>query len=323
MKWTKLRSSAEENAENYPPETVLWGTIFNLQRYSTRDGPGIRTTVFFKGCPLRCCWCHNPEGQEERPQLVLRPDRCIGCGQCLAVCPSGAIQRNVDVISTNRSLCLACGKCNEACPAAAREIVGRRVSVGELAIEVERDQPFYRQSGGGVTFSGGEPLAQPQFLGAILQVLRARRIHSAVDTCGHAPTETVQALVPWVDLWLYDLKVMDRSIHRQYTGQSNELILENLSVLARQGAPIWVRMPVIPGINDQPRNVRQTAEFLGDLGLREIQLLSYHAGGTVKADRIGLQDRSRRFNPPTEAEMDLLAEQFRAQGIQVKREDKS
>jgi pyruvate formate lyase activating enzyme len=323
MNWTETPSSTEWNAENPPPETILWGTIFNLQRYSTRDGPGIRTTVFFKGCPLRCRWCHNPEGQEERPQLILRPDRCIGCGQCLTICPPSAIQRKADAFFTDRSRCLACGKCSEACPAVAREIVGRQVSVKELVVEVERDQLFYRQSGGGVTFGGGEPLAQPWFLRAILQALRARRIHSAVDTCGLAPTKTVQALVPWVDLWLYDLKVMDRSIHRQYTGQSNDLILENLSVLARLGAPIWVRMPVIPGFNDLPGNVQHTAEFLNDLGLREIHLLSYHASGTEKAERMGLQDRSGRFNTPTEEEMNALAEQFRAQGIQAKREGKS
>ena len=323
MNWTETPSSAERNAENPPPETIPWGTIFNLQRYSTRDGPGIRTTVFFKGCPLRCRWCHNPEGQEERPQLILRPDRCIGCGQCLTICPTSAIQRKADTFFTDRSHCLACGKCSEACPAVAREIVGRQVSVGELVVEVERDQLFYRQSGGGVTFGGGEPLAQPQFLGATLQALRARRIHSAVDTCGLAPTKTVQALVPWVDLWLYDLKVMDRRIHWQYTGQSNDLILENLSVLARHGTPIWVRMPVIPGINDLPGNVQRTAEFLNDLGLREIHLLSYHASGTEKAARMGLQDCSGRFNTPTEEEMNALAEQFRVQGIQAKREGKS
>jgi pyruvate formate lyase activating enzyme len=266
--------------------TVVRGRVFDLQRYSIRDGPGIRTTVFLKGCPLRCDWCQNPESQKPEPESVLFPGRCIDCGACTPACPRGAI--SPETRRPDPAKCACCGTCVETCPSAARHIIGRDITVDELLDEAGRDRPFYEESGGGITFSGGEPLAQPAFLGAALDGCRERGFHTAVDTCGYAPREQVEGFARRTDLFLYDIKSMDPERHRSATGVPNGLILENLKALCGLGAAVWVRLPLIPGFNDDEENLRATAAFVRSLtGRPPISLLPYHATAADKYRRLG------------------------------------
>jgi pyruvate formate lyase activating enzyme len=263
------------------------GIVFDIKKFSIHDGPGIRTTVFLKGCPLRCWWCHNPEGLAREPDLIIRPSRCIRCGACVEACEQGAISLGDGAASTDRELCVLCGACVEVCYAEAREIVGREMTVAQVMAEIERDVAFYDESGGGATFSGGEPLLQPGFLLALLRVCQEREIHTAVDTCGFAPWEAFEGVREQVDLFLYDLKLMDDARHRQFTGVSNELILGNLQALASQGHAITIRMPVVPGINDDDENVRQLGAFVADLPqVDRVDVLPYHHIGSEKYGRL-------------------------------------
>jgi pyruvate formate lyase activating enzyme len=265
------------------------GWVFNIQRFSVHDGPGIRTTVFLKGCPLRCLWCDNPESQRAEPQIVFWDERCIGCDACLAVCSQSAII--ADEAGRKQVLperCDWCGRCLEECYAEALEQIGRLMTVDEVLSVVEEDRPFYEESGGGVTLSGGEPMAQPGFSQRLLQGCQERDIHTAIETCGHAPWETWQVLLPHLDLILYDLKETDPTRHKRYTGVSNDLILDNLRRLAGTGKRIVVRRPVIPGYNDDPEGIHALARFVQELStVREIHLLPYHRFGRSKYDRLG------------------------------------
>lgn len=264
------------------------GIIFDVKRFSIHDGPGIRTTVFLKGCPLRCWWCHNPEGQVTDPELMLRPDRCIGCDACVEVCSTGAIHKSGVTILTFRDRCRSCGACGEVCYAEARELVGRSVTVADVMAEVLQDIPFYDESGGGVTFSGGEPLSQPEFLGDVLSACRARGLHTAVDTCGFASDDVLDRIRTDVDLFLYDLKLMDEMRHQEATGVSNEPILRNLRRLSREGHRIILRVPVIPEVNDDEDNLRRIGALAASLpGLERVDLLPYHHMGRDKYRQLG------------------------------------
>ena len=277
------------------------GIVFDIKKFSIHDGPGIRTTVFFKGCPLRCWWCHNPEGLTPEPELMIRANRCIKCDACLDVCPHGAISRDGDAVLTDATKCVRCGACVEACYAEARQIVGREVTVAQVAAEIERDVPFYDESGGGVTFSGGEPLLQWDFLLELLRACKARGIHTAVDTCGFAPWEVLDSVRGYVDLFLYDLKLMDDARHRKFTGVSNALILSNLQALSQRGHDIVVRMPLIPGINDDEENIRQAGAFAVELPhLIRIDVLPYHSLGDEKYGRLNKPYGLSETRPPAE-----------------------
>ncbi len=260
------------------------GIIFDVQRFSVHDGPGIRTTVFLKGCPLRCLWCHNPEGLSPKPELMFFEYKCLGCQTCARVCPKRAIsfpsregeEKTFPVL--DRRKCTGCGACAEACPSGAWRLVGQKITVTELLSLLERDVLLYDRSQGGVTFSGGEPLFQPGFLFSALKACKGARIHTAVDTSGYAPWEVLEKIAPFVDLFLFDLKPMDEEEHRRYTGVSPKLIHENLRRLVELGRPVLVRSPLIPGITDTERNIQALVDFLRELkgGIQGVELLPYH-----------------------------------------------
>jgi pyruvate formate lyase activating enzyme len=298
---------------------LITGIVFDIKKFSIHDGPGIRTTVFFKGCPLSCWWCHNPEGQFPAPELVFREDRCIRCGACLEVCDQGAISWDGDVVSTDREKCVLSGACVEVCYAEAREIVGREMTVAQVMAEIERDVAFYDQSGGGVTFSGGEPLLQRDFLLALLRACKEEEIHTAVDTCGFATWETLDSIREHVDLFLYDLKLMDEARHREFTGVSNELILKNLQRLSAQGHDIFLRVPIIPGINDDADNIRQIGTFAASLPrLNRVDVLPYHRAAAEKYHRLNKVYGLPETRPPSDERMAEITQILRGFGLKVK-----
>ncbi len=270
-------------------EAGLRGLIFDIRRYSVHDGPGIRTTVFFKGCPLSCWWCHNPESQGGERFVYYNPDRCLGCGACVDACPEGALAFDAGIVVTDASRCTLDGACVAACPAEARQLVGRTYSVGEVVAEIERDVLFHEQSGGGVTFSGGEPLQQWRFLVEVLREAGEREIHRAVDTTGFAAPAVLARVAEHTDLFLYDIKTMDPQLHREATGVPLQPILDNLVRLASLGTRIRIRLPLIPGINDTDANMDDTGAFLARVpGIEAVHLLPFHRPARSKHSRFGI-----------------------------------
>ena len=257
----------------------LTAGVFNIMRFATHDGPGIRTTVFFKGCPLSCWWCHNPESQGFRPEVLYFAERCRHCGDCLRACPEGVTGFG----------CRRCTVCAETCQAEARQVAGKRLTLGEAIREIERDLIFYDESGGGVTLSGGEPVAQARFAEALLDACRNRGIHTVLETCGFAHPEAFLRVALAARLVLFDLKLIDEERHKRYTGVSNRKILRNLELLVERGHAVRVRIPVVPGINDSDEDAAQFAEYLKKLALRDVELLPYHHIGTEKYRRLGLE----------------------------------
>jgi pyruvate formate lyase activating enzyme len=283
------------------------GHIFNIQRYSLHDGPGIRSTVFLKGCPARCWWCHNPESQLESPEIARSEARCIACDACLLACHEGL---------QPREHCILCGDCAEACPTGARSLVGAEMTVGQVVASVMRDRMFFEDSGGGVTFSGGEPLGQPEFLRALLSSFRALEIRTALDTAGLCPTQTLLGVAPLVDLFLFDLKCIDREKHLQGTGVDNALVLENLEALSGVHDNIWIRVPVVPGFNDTPQEMEAIARLAARYrAVRQVCLLPYHGIWAAKPERFGKAGPVAAPQPPTQQTMEHFARLLRAQGL--------
>ena len=292
---------------------VAEGRILRIERFAIHDGPGIRTTVFLKGCPLRCAWCHSPESQLLQPEFMPKPERCIRCLGCTAACPHHAVQPAADKGPIAPDACDTCGACAQVCPTGARELVGRTMSVDALMAEIERDRIFYDESEGGVTFSGGEPLMQPAFLLDMVRSCRASAIHVAVDTCGHADTGALLEVARDADLFLFDLKMMDEERHLAYTGSSNVRILQNLERLAAVHSNILVRFPLIPGVNDDDKNVRETGAFLSALRLTRVDVLPYHRAGMAKYDRLQRPYPLADTQPPsadTQAHVVRLLEEY-------------
>lgn len=311
------RPNLQTTTASAPSSGSPSGTIFDIRRFSVHDGPGLRTTVFFKGCPLRCYWCHNPESQHRRRELLYWPERCLQCQSCVAACAQHAIQWDGVRPVTDPTRCTLSGACVQVCYAESRQIAGRNMTVAEVMSELECDISFYDSSGGGVTFSGGEPLLQPGFLLELLKACRFSEIHTALDTSGFATWETLERIRSFVDLFLYDIKLMDPLRHRKYTLVFNTRILENLRRLTKLGHHVTVRVPVIPGINDDLENLRATAAFTADLGLGRVDLLPYHAAAMSKYERLHRSYRLPGLQTPSDARMAEIARIFEGFGSQV------
>ena len=296
------------------------GRVFDIQGFSVHDGPGIRTDVFLKGCPLRCLWCHSPESQAFGPEVTWFQMRCIGtkaCGNCVSACPTGAIRpgksiasasdnTEIQLVAIDRKACTVCGACAEVCPAKALSMAGREMTVREVVEALQKDRTYYERSGGGVTISGGEPVAQHGFLLALLKECKEQGLHTCIDTAGYAEWEHYKQVLPYVDLFLYDLKNMNPERHRSLTGVRNETILENARRIASEGKPLQVRIPIVPGHTDSEENLRATAAFCAELGsaVKVVQLLPYHRLGTAKYERLHRKYRLERVRPPSADHMD-------------------
>ena len=301
------------------PQATIKGIVFDIRKYSIHDGPGIRTTIFLKGCPLRCWWCHNPESQDPAIEMIFHENRCIRCGACLDCCTHDAVSWNGQGPVIDRERCERCGICADACTAEARERIGREMNVAQVMVEVERDIAFYDESGGGVTLSGGEPLLQGDFALALLRSCKEKEIHTALDTCGFAPWKRLEQVEGFVDVFLYDLKLIDAAKHRRFTGRSNSLILRNLQALSQRGHKITLRVPIIPGINDDEATARQIGSYAAALPhVQGIDLLPYHHIGMDKYSRLNSVYKLADTRPPAEPRMTEIAQILKSFGLTVK-----
>ena len=292
--------------------------ITKIQKYSLHDGCGIRTTIFFKGCGLTCSWCHNPETQSFQKQLLLHHDRCHGCSQCISSCPNQAISMNPPNMQTDFQLCNACGICTDFCFSNVREIIGKEYTVDALVKEIQKDEIFYEESGGGVTLSGGEVmLSDINYLETLCKKLKRLGISVFIDTCGYAPYENFERLLPYTDTFLYDIKIMDPHLHKKYTGADNSLILSNLEKLYAAGANIWIRIPVIKGVNADEHSMKSIIDYLliKKIHPLQIHLLPYHNTGSVKYEKLGMTYKEKEFARPTDDELEDLAALFRNAGF--------
>jgi pyruvate formate lyase activating enzyme len=293
--------------------------IFDIKRYAINDGPGIRIVIFMKGCNLNCAWCHNPESISTETERMYAPAKCIQCGTCVVACPEKAITLTSEGIITDTKRCNMTGRCAEVCPTKAIEISGHPMSVAEIMNEIEKERVFFDQSGGGVTFSGGEPLLQSRFLIELLDECGKRGIHRAVDTAGLANTEIILEVAKRTDLFLYDLKMMDSEKHRKCVGVPNEKILENLKLLAETGVKIIIRIPLIGGVNDDAENMVATARFVASLSgeKKEVNLLPYHKIAQTKYQKLGRPEEFQLLEEPTREAQTQAVSIFKQLGLEA------
>ncbi|MCR5371009.1 MAG: glycyl-radical enzyme activating protein [Clostridium sp.] len=292
--------------------------VFNIQKFSTHDGDGVRTTIFFKGCPLKCRWCHNPESQRFEKELIFHRNKCVVCGKCVVKCPSGANSVVDGKLVFDREKCTACGVCTDWCIKEAREIAGKEYTVDELVKEAKKDQVFYEQSGGGVTLSGGEVMTQNiDYLEELCRKLHREGISVFIDTSGYTPYENLKRLIPWVDVFLYDIKLMDEEEHRTYIGVDNGLILENLVKLSEDGAGIYARIPVIGKVNATDEFMNQVIRFLDEkhVKVRQVNLLPYHDIGRGKYASLDRPYDEETMEKPAKELMEHFKSMFEEHGF--------
>ena len=295
-----------------------YGFVSRIQRYSIKDGPGIRTTVFLKGCSMQCEWCCNPELINPHPEILKDQKVCIHCGECFANCPEDAIFDEADEYVINRTLCNVCGRCVEVCPAGAYKLIGRSMSVDELVRELVKDRVFYEVSDGGVTISGGEPALQHHFVKNVALELKRDQIHVALDTCGNVPWEDLQDLIDVVDLVLYDIKLVDNEKHSRFTGASNEVVKQNAEKLSKAGVPLIIRLPILPRINDTIKEIKGILGFIKGLEtVKRIDLLPYHKLGIGKYHMLGKEYQLGSLEPPEREHLEELRGSIEAYGFKV------
>lgn len=294
---------------------VIWLSlpkVINIQKYSVHDGPGIRTTIFFKGCPLTCIWCHNPESQNYNSEIMFNDEKCTKCGLCESKCPSKSIIIENEHVINDYSNCKLCEKCIDFCVNNAREMVGKEYTVKELVKEIEKDRVFYEESGGGVTLSGGEVMTHADYVEELVKRCHRKGISVAVDTCGYAPFENFERILEYVDIFLYDIKLINSQYHEKYTGKPNEKILDNLRKLSEKGAKINLRIPLIEGINTDDDNIKGIIDFIKDLNISKVNLLPYHDIGKGKYKRLKMEYVEDLMTTPSDdrlEEIKLLFEQ--------------
>ena len=287
------------------------GTIFNIQKMSIHDGPGIRSTVFFKGCPLNCIWCSNPESQSIDKEIACFPMRCVQCGYCSQLCPKGIIENKMPFGIIDREKCDFCQICVKECCTNAKKLVGEDYTVDDLLVEILKDKSFYDSSGGGVTFSGGEPLMQADFLIQILKACHDNNVNTAIETTGFADLSVLEKVIEHLDLIYFDLKHMDDEQHKKLTGVSNKEILTNLAAISKKHDNIVVRIPVIPGLNSSAENIKETAEYTAGLSIKKLEMLPYHNLGEVKYGQLGREYSLSEITSPSEEAMNELADEAR------------
>lgn len=292
---------------------------FDIQKFSIHDGPGIRTIVFFKGCPLRCEWCANPESQNFEPELLVYPDKCVGCGRCIEVCGSGCFTADGSgKMSFDRDKCTKCGKCVEVCYAESRCMAGELMSIEEIKEEVDKDIPFYRNSGGGVTFSGGEPMCHPDIVAELAGYYKEEKgVSTAIETCGFVPWENYEETVKHLDLALFDLKCMNDEKHIKYTGGSNRQILENISRIS-EIVETTARIPIIPSVNDSAEDIEDFGRFIKELGtISTVHILPYHNYGMNKYNALGKHYSLKELEAPSDEHMENIKKQLEQYGFEV------
>ncbi len=291
------------------------GLVFNIQRFSVNDGPGIRTIVFLNGCPLRCKWCCNPESQELNPVVMFKAQNCVGCKNCEVVCPTGASNLNVPG-KIDHSKCIACGKCVDVCYHRALEMSGTKMTVEELMIELYKDRVAYRRSGGGITVSGGEAMMQPEFLVELLKTCKSLGWHTAIETTGYTTTEVLDTVLPWLDLVMMDIKHIDPETHKKFTGVDNMRILENALYISKKAKEMIIRVPVIPGFNADKNVIAGIAKFTTYLeNVKELHLLPYHELGANKYDMLGKEYELANVKSPEKQFMDELKAIVEEEGL--------